>query len=376
MYAREGGKPSTRDERDRGFVSRQYNLWAAESYQEFNMVIQHTTHVAILTLFISLNVLMPFILWRMAIVYYTFRRRARKKTDYTGLIFWSSSFSASLINALYLQASVGNYKNLHAPKITNCIVAVHGKPCYIPNDTALYKDAVTAFIAKAIVVPFALILELAIAIVVLKTSEFPKPPCVIMILLSCFHSSWKSFLIKAVQTLALYQILLFVQILTVIVIPVCVLFFVSPPHTILLVSTVMFIAIAFTVVISYCLHICEHLTIAQSRLWTSHLKTCGSVFVRLTVLTASFTLVVAALSLYGFLLYNKIDMTGVQGLVFSILPSFLLSVIGWIIKKKLCTERLHHGTDEEGQQQAGRSYSEGGTVAEMQSMLQEHEQTA
>jgi len=76
------------------------------------------------------------------------------------------------------------------------------------------------------------------------------------------------------------------------------------------------------------------------------------------------------------LLYNKIDMTGVQGLVFSILPSFLLSVIGWIIKKKLCTERLHHGTDEEGQQQVGRSHSEGGTVAEMHSMLQEHEQTA
>lgn len=374
MYAREDGKPSTRDERDRGFVSRQFNLWAAESYQEFNVAIQHSTHVAILTLFISLNVLMPFVLWRMAIVYYTFRRKTRKKPDYTGLIFWSSSFSASLINAWYLEVSVGNYKNLYAPKITKCIITVHGSPCDIPNDTALYKDAVTAFIAKAIVVPFALILELAIAIFVLKTSEFPKPPCVIMMLLNCFHSSWKSFLIKAVQTLALYQILLFVQILTVLVIPVCVLFFVSPPHTILLVSTVMFIAIAFTVVISYCLHICEHLTIALS--WSKYLKTCGSILVRLTVLTASFTLVVAALSLYGFLLYAKIDMTGVQGLVFSILPSFLLSVIGWIIKKKLCTERLHHGTDEEGQQQAGRSHSEGGTVAEMQSMLQEHEQTA
>lgn len=77
--------------------------------------------------------------------------------------------------------------------------------------------------------------------------------------------------------------------------------------------------------------------------------------------------------------HSGIDKTGAQGLIFSLLPSILLSLAGWALKKKLYRARTLNIASEERQQQARRS---GGVsdiedgIVEMQSLLQEQDENA
>ena len=335
--------------------------------------------MTVLSLFVTLNVLVPFVIGKVVFVYYpkvTVRPVTREKQIYIGLIFWASSLCAFVLNMVYIYTSVRHYLFGNTPPgIMKCIVP-QGYPCAIPANTTLYKDTAMVFIAKAVIVPPFLIIEFLIAVFVPKNPKFPKPPCLVGGLLFCCHNSCKSFLIKVFQTLALYQIILFTQILTLAAIPVCVLFFVSPPHTIFMISAVTFVVIAFTVFILHFLFACEHFVTNFSS-WSIRFRSCRNICLRLVILIAGSCMVIAAVYFYGIMLYTGIDITGIQGVGLSLLPSILLSVAGLAVKKRLYSARSHitRGVHYERPWQTFRSDGETEDELTMQSLLQEQDES-
>lgn len=376
VYARGDRKPFLRDDGDKGYVSKRFSRWAMESYQ--NVAIHNYIRVTILCLFISLNVVMPFILGRITFLFYQKVMANTWVIKSLQYVFWAPCLSLSMFNAAYLYVSVKYYQGFHIPEITKCIIAVHGHPCDIPPDTNLYKHLEMTFIAKAVIFPFALLLDFFIAVVTMKSAEYPKPPCVMRILVYCCCDSWRNFLIKAIQTMALYQILFFVQVIAITTIPTFVFFFVSFFSTILVVGIEIFVVVASILMVAYCLYSCEFLSNATSSRSIS-LKTCGAILFRSFVFVTSFTMILALLYLYNLMYHSGIDKTGAQGLIFSLLPSILLSFAGWALKKKLYRARILNIASEERQQQARRS---GGVsdiedgIVEMQSLLQEQDENA
>ena len=320
---------------------------------------------------------MPIVIGKIVFAYYpklTNRNGTRERRIYVGLIFWASSFCAFVLNTAYIYSTVTNYVRGYRPEIIECI-APQRDPCIIPANSTLYKATAMIFIVKAVIVPPLLIIEFLIAVFVPKNVEFPKPPCLVRVLLFCCHNSCKNVIIKVFQTLALYQIILFIQILTVVAIPVCVLLFVSPPHTILLISFVTIIVLAFTVMVLLFLFACEHFTSNFSS-WSIRFRSCTNTCLYLVILIAGFSMVVAAVYFYGVMLYIGIDTTGIQGLGFSLLPSILLSVAGWAVKKRLCSARRHTtcGVHKERPQQTLRSDGKIEDELTMQSLLQEQDE--
>ena len=320
---------------------------------------------------------MPIVIGKIVFVYYpklTRRTGARGKHIYIGLIFWASSLCAFIWNTAYIYTTVRHYVK-GPPEIIKCIIPQRD-PCTIPANSALYKDTTMVFIVKAVIVPPLLIIEFLIAVFVPKNVEFPKPPCLVKGLLFCCHNSCKNVLIKVFQTLAFYQIILFIQILTIAAIPACVLLFVSPPHTILLISFVTIFVIAFTVLVLLFLFACENLVTNFSS-WSIRFRSCRNTCLCLVIFIAGSSIVLAAVYFYGIMLYSGIDITGIQGVGLSLLPSILLSVAGWIVKKRLCSARRHitRGVHKERPRRTSRSDGETEDELIMQSLLQEQDES-
>ena len=320
---------------------------------------------------------MPFVIGKIVFVCYpklTRRTGAQKKHIYIGLIFWASSLCAFLLNTAYIYTTVRHYVK-GPPEIMQCIIP-RRDPCTIPANSALYKATAMIFIVKAVIVPPLLIIEFLIAVFVPKNAEFPKPPCLVRVLLFCCHSSCKNVLIKVFQTLAFYQIILFIQILTIAAIPVCVLLFVSPPHTILLISFVTIFVIASIVLVLLFLFACEHF-VSNFSSWIIRFRSCRNTCLCLVIFIAGSSIVLAAVYFYGIMLYSGVDITGIQGVGLSLLPSILLSVAGWAVKKRLyrARRRTTHGVHNERPQQTSRSDGKTEDELMMQSLLQEQDES-
>ena len=91
------------------------------------------------------------------------------------------------------------------------------------------------------------------------------------------------------------------------------------------------------------------------------------------ILIAGFSMLMAAVYLYGIMLYTGVNMAGIQGVGFSLLPSFLVSIAGWAVKKRLHRARnsISRRVRKERPQQILRNDSETEDGVTMQSLLQE-----
>ena len=97
-------------ETERGYVSKRFSYWAAESYE--SLKINHSIRMAVLGLFVPLNILMPFVLGKIVLVYYlkpAATVSSREKQMYIELIFWASSLCAFVVNTIYIYTTVRHY---------------------------------------------------------------------------------------------------------------------------------------------------------------------------------------------------------------------------------------------------------------------------
>ena len=141
----------------------------------------------------------------------------------------------------------------------------------------------------------------------------------------CSSSSIQS---KIIQTLAVWQIMIFIQSLTTNAITVGVFFLISPLWVILVLGAIACCLLFAVVVVAYLLH---HCTTNQNQ--NCSCKRYATNCLSFTGIFLSFVIVLTLLSVY-FLMVYKIS-GGITGYLVSLLPPVILSLIGWCVKKTI-----------------------------------------
>ena len=159
-----------------------------------------------------------------------------------GCLYWAIAIVAFLCNTSYAVTSIRHHFFQKLPAITSCIIHPN---CSIPSDTNIYKDEVGTLIAVVTVIPLAVFIELLLSIYAVKYIFSQRSPR------SDHQYSWKHYLLQTVHVLALWNILIALQIFTMIVLPLCVLLLIHPQ------VTVLYIIILLTLLVSlYNIHCC------------------------------------------------------------------------------------------------------------------------
>ena len=199
--------------------------------------------------------------------------------------------------------------------------------CLIPTDTSVYNDEVLTLVAKFTIVPVAVFIELLVSVYTVKNDCDVRQKYVIS-----RHSSLKHYLLLSVQTIALWSILISLQLLAMTVTPLCVLLLIRPQVTITSIIFGLLAPVGFTVIVAYMLYQCQQ---PRRRSFQSNVRCCGSMCVHFVAITATIGLILILIVLYEVMLLVQVQIeTGVKGIVLSLLPSFPLSALGWYLRKR------------------------------------------
>ena len=193
------------------------------------------------------------------------------------------------------------------------------------GSTSIYSDGMAALAARITLLPLVYTLELLIAAHIPKDTGLPIPSVIqrMFFCCLCFSSSIQS---KIVQTLAVWNIMIFIQSLTTNAITVGVFFLISPLWVISVLGAIACCFLFAVVVVAYLLHHCT-----TNRNQKCSCKRCAINCLSFTGLFLSFLIVSTVLSVYILMVYKIIG--GVSGFLVSLLPPVILSLIGWCIKK-------------------------------------------
>ena len=205
--------------------------------------------------------------------------------------------------------------------------------------TALYKDDLFSYIAKVASLLITLVVYLLLAACTPKVSRYPIPYS-IQTLCCCFSCCCRSNSSKVIQTFVLWNILLFVHFVTMTTIPIVIFILLAPARTIaVLASGITFILITL-IVISHVLEMIN--SRRRNRVNRLPQVCCMYQCIQLTVTVALSALVIVVLTIYHTLLVNGADTQGsgvYGGIIWSLLPSFLLTLVGWYMKWKFTQQQ-------------------------------------
>ena len=228
---------------------------------------------------------------------------------------------AFLINVLYTAASI-RHTFQSKPAITSCLIHPN---CSIPSDASVYKDEVLTLLAVIIITPSAVFINLIVS--VLAVFHYQRS-------LRCVGqcSSCKQCILQGVHVLALWNILITIQLITMIATPIFVLLFIHPQGTVLFTIIVLMVPFGLALIVAYLLYHCQQ---QRRRRVFCNVKRCGLKLVQLFVMIAILGLIIALLALYEVMLLVQVQVgTGVKGLALSLLPSLPLSALGWYLKRR------------------------------------------
>ena len=322
------------NENDKGYVSILYSLhYVAESYFIEDTLAQHVYRLSLLITFIFLNILTPILLAKSVSLYFP-RIRAKSSTgDFMGCLYWATAVVAFLFNVLYIATSI-RHTFWSKLAITNCLVH---PICSIPSNASVYKDEVFTALAVYIIIPSSVFIELLVS--VLAVFHYQR---------SLRHvgqrSSCKQCILQSIHVLALWNILITNQLITMIATPIFVLLFIHPQGTVLFTIIVLMVPFGLTLIVAYLLYHCQQ---QRRRRVFCNVKRCGVMFVQLFVMIAIVGLIIALLALYEVMLLVQVQVgSGVKGLALSLLPSLPLSAVGWYLKRR-SQRKLKNNADRE-----------------------------
>ena len=271
-----------------------------------------TTRILLLVLYLLLNLLVPVLLVKFGTTYYRKASQSMLASRPTLLIYWAVVIVIVFWNALTLIVSTWMY-NYRIAKINFRI-----------GSTSIFSDEKVAFAARITLLPLVYILELLIAAHTPKDTGLPIPSVIqgMFFCCLCFSSSIRS---KTIQTLAVWNVMIFIQSLTTNAITVGVFFLISPLWVISVLGAIACCFLFAVVVVAYLLH---HCTTNRNRKCSCKKFTinCAGIFL-------SFLIVFTLLMVYFSMTY-KIS-GGVTGFLVSFLPPVVLSLIGWCVKKTI-----------------------------------------
>ena len=322
-----------RNENDKGYVSINYFHHVTNSYYKLDTLTKHAFRFILLFTFIFLNILIPVALAKSVSLYYP-RIMVKSSTgDFIGCLYWATAIVAFLYNIVYAAYSTQR-KFLDKPAITSCVI--HPK-CSIPSDTSVYKDEVLTMLAVYIIIPSTVFIELLVSILAVKYDfRDQRSPRQVGQCPSC-----KQWFLQSIHVLALWNILIAIQLITMIVIPIFVLLFLNPQVTVLFVILLLMLLVSLTLNVAYLLYHCQQ---PRRRRVCGSAKYFGQKFIQLVVMIAILGLITTLLALYEVILLVQAQAgTGVKGLLLSLLPSFPLSAIGWYLKRRSQRKAENYG---------------------------------
>ena len=292
------------------------NYWASEGISDtckFNTV--KTTRILLLVLYLSLNLLVPVLLAKFGATCYCKASQSMLASTPTFLMCWAVVIVIVLYNTLNIIGSMFVYMEYKA------------KLYFMARNTSLYSDGMAAFGARITLFPLVYTLELLIAAHIPKDTGLPIPSVIQRMFFCCLCSS-SSIQSKIIQTLAVWNIMIFIQSLTTNAITVGVFFLISPLWVILVLGAIACCLLFAVVVVAYLLHHC-----ITNRNQKCSCKRYAINCLGCTGICLSFVIVSTLLSVY-FLMVYKIS-GGITGYLVSLLPPVILSLIGWCVKKTI-----------------------------------------
>ena len=128
--------------------------------------------------------------------------------DFKRCLYWAIALIAFLWNTVYTAASIRHHISRNKPAITSCIIHLND-PCSIPSDTNVSKDEVITLVAMIATVPSAVFIELLVSIYAVKYFFGQRS-----LIYGQQRNFWRHYLLQTVHVLALWNILITVQIIT------------------------------------------------------------------------------------------------------------------------------------------------------------------
>ena len=315
-YARDQGRPITWRDEDRGYVSLRYNYWATEGISDScKLDTTRTTRILLLVLYLSLNLLVPVLLVKFGATCYRKASQSMLASRPTFLLYWAVVIVAVCCNSLNLIVSICVYKEGNSKLYLRA------------GSTSIYSDGKATLAARFTLLPLVYTLELLIAAHIPKDTGLSIPSAIqrMFFCCLCFSSNAQS---KIIQTLAVWNIMIFIQSLTINAITVGVFFLISPLWVILVLGLFACCLLFAVIVVAYLLHHCT-----TNRNQKCSCKRFAMKCLSFIGILLSFLIVLTLLSVYIIMVY-KIS-GGVTGFLVSFLPPIILSFIGWCVKKTI-----------------------------------------
>ena len=183
-------------------------------------------------------------------------------------LYLSIASMSFLSNTLYTLVSIRDLLCRNRPTITSCLI-YHN--CSVYTDHNLYKDEVLTVLFVYVIVPSAVFAELLVSVLAVKNN--------LRSLIDGQRHSWKQFLSQGFHVLALWNILIAIQLITMITTPITVLLFIHPQVTVLFVLLLFVIPVSLTLILAYLLFQCQ-----KQRRFCRNAECCGQMFVQIVVI--------------------------------------------------------------------------------------------
>ena len=291
----------------------------------------HFLRLGLLIAFILLNITVILLLLKFVPQYYSQLIKTVTESSSNAVnIFWALILSTTGWNTIVYISYIVFYNHiLHS----RCFSTDPGARCPPHFPTALYRDDSEAYITKVVTLLITLVVYLLLAACTPKVSRYPFP-CSIRKLcccLSCVCCCCRSTHSKIIQTIVLWDILLFIHFIAMTTIPIGTFLLLAPARTILVLTTFATFMLSIPVVIT---HILEVVNTRRNNTVNRSPATCMYQCIQLTATVALLLLVVTVLVIYARMLLIGADTRGFYGIAWSILPSFVLSLVGWYMKRK------------------------------------------
>ena len=326
--------PTLWDEKDQGYIGVWYNYYTIGSpftIQDNYRKDFKNTHLGFLLTFIFLNLLLPATLLRHA---YKWSTNKRLNKIYRGpnlrlaiMLFWVAGFIVTLFNTLYVVGAIAVHLHGH-PAALRCFI--HTKyECSVPKSEYENTFTMEALNSKAAVFPVAIATELIAAVLVARKLEIAAPPLFASKICRCCRMA------GCFKTFVFWQFFIFVQIVIGLMgIPLTITLVISPAKTTLnLISlTFFFLSLAFFVRFIFSID-CSKSSYKLKNIFVQCISLLEAVL--------SMAVLTGVICEYFILTGEGLSMKGVKGYVVSLLPTILLSLFVWALKRKLMKKSSH-----------------------------------
>ena len=314
-YAKAQGLPTTWSEEDQGYIARYYGYYDAEGYgtEEAGSTIRKL----LLAIFILLNLFVIYTTITHGKQWYCRFCDIMKECS-TSKVYSAVGISMATFNFLYL-TSIVVMDTIYSISPSHCMDE-HTGSCSAIYTSTIHKDEFTARIVKGVVIFIAIITELLVAIRISKKAVLPMAN-------------------KCIQIVVIWNMFAFVQIwVGLLFLPACIFLIIGPLQTIPVLCAAIMIPPWLIAFISILLQFGNQLHI---RNWDYKINTVVCIHSSRQFIFAA--LIVALMTLYFYLSPGGTSLSSTEGILFSLIPSFILSATAWGIKRRYFNNTLGKG---------------------------------